>query len=53
MSVLINENSPEQVQKALAGFNEETVRALSASRQEPEWMLKLRLEAWKRFEEMP
>lgn len=53
MSVLVNENKPEQMQKAVAGFSADTVRALSAARQEPDWMLQLRLEAWKTFEAMP
>ena len=29
------------------------MRALSASRNEPEWMLEFRLEAWRQFEAMP
>lgn len=53
MSVLIKDITPEQVEKALAGFGEVTVRALSAARQEPEWMLNLRLQAWQTFEAMP
>ena len=35
------------------GFSEATVRALSASRNEPEWMLQFRLDAWRQFESMP
>ena len=42
-----------QMQQAVAGFSESTVRALSAARQEPEWMLELRLAAWQTFEAMP
>lgn len=53
MSVLIKDITPEQMEKALAGFSEATVRALSAARQEPEWMLNLRLEAWRTFEQIP
>lgn len=53
MSVLIKDITPEQMEKALAGFSDETVRALSAARQEPEWMLNLRLEAWRTFESLP
>ena len=53
MSVLIKDSSPEQIEKALAGFSEETVRVLSAAHQEPEWMLKLRLDAWRTFESLP
>ncbi len=37
----------------LSGFSEETVRALSAQRDEPAWMLELRLQAWRSFESMP
>jgi Fe-S cluster assembly protein SufD len=36
-----------------AGYSEATVRALSAARNEPEWMLAFRLEAWRQFEAMP
>ncbi len=53
MSVLIKDISPEQMEQALAGFSETTVRALSAARQEPEWMLDLRLQAWQTFESLP
>jgi hypothetical protein len=53
VSVLIKEITPEQIQEALAGFSEATVRALSAANQEPEWMLQFRLEAWRTFEAMP
>ena len=38
---------------AVAGFNEATVRALSAARSEPEWMLQFRLDAWRQFEALP
>jgi Fe-S cluster assembly protein SufD len=53
VSVLIKDTSPEQMETALADFSEATVRAFSAARQEPEWMLNLRLEAWRTFEAMP
>lgn len=36
----------------IASFSEETVRSHSAERNEPEWMLELRLEAWRTFESM-
>ncbi|MGV2435460.1 MAG UNVERIFIED_CONTAM: hypothetical protein LVT10_11750 [Anaerolineae bacterium] len=36
-----------------AGFSEATVRAHSAARGEPEWMLNFRLEAWRLFEALP
>ena len=35
------------------GLNEEVVRAISASKGEPEWMLEFRLNALKTFEKMP
>ena len=53
MSVLIKDNLPEQMEKAVVGYSEATVRALSAARQEPEWMLNLRLDAWRTFEQIP
>jgi Fe-S cluster assembly protein SufD len=53
VSVLIKEITPEQIKEALASFSEETVRALSAAHQEPEWMLNLRLDAWRTFEAIP
>jgi Fe-S cluster assembly protein SufD len=43
----------EQIQQAVAGFSEATVYALSAARNEPDWMLALRLAAWRTFEETP
>ena len=36
-----------------AGFSEATVRAFSAARNEPDWMLEFRLQAWRQFEAMP
>ncbi len=39
--------------QSIAGFSEETVRALSAAHNEPAWMLEFRLEAWRTFESMP
>ncbi|MCC6166386.1 MAG: Fe-S cluster assembly protein SufD [Caldilineaceae bacterium] len=53
MSVLVKASQPETIEKALAGFSEATVRALSAARQEPEWVLNLRLQAWQTFESLP
>src|SRR5690606_2337849 len=47
------DQKPPQIEHVLAGFSEETVRALSAARGEPEWMLELRLAAWRTFEELP
>lgn len=53
MSVLVRE--PEAIETAVAAaaeYSEEGVRALWASRNEPEWMLELRLAAWRTFESM-
>ncbi|MEZ4712759.1 MAG: Fe-S cluster assembly protein SufD [Caldilineaceae bacterium] len=49
MSVLVKE--PTIIAEA-AGFSEETVRAASAAKNEPEWMLEFRLAAWRTFEAM-
>jgi Fe-S cluster assembly protein SufD len=43
----------EEIMESAAGFSEESVRALSSVRDEPEWMLDFRLAAWQHFEEMP
>ncbi len=51
MSVAVKEQT--QIIEAVADFSAETVRALSASRNEPEWMLQFRLEAWNTFESIP
>lgn len=51
MTVMINEQ--EEVKAAVAAFNEETVRSLSAAHNEPDWMLDFRLEAWRTFESLP
>lgn len=53
MSVLIKDSKQEKVEEAVGGFSAETVRALSQSRNEPEWMLAFRLAAWEQFEAMP
>lgn len=39
--------------ETLAAFSADTVRALSASRNEPEWMLEKRLEAFAVYEQLP
>ncbi len=55
MSVLVKEPElmdPAPVMAVAADFSEEGVRALSASRNEPGWMLDFRLAAWRRFEAM-
>jgi len=51
VSVLVKE--PEAIMHSVQGFSEETVRAHSAARNEPAWMLALRLDAWRQFEAMP
>jgi Fe-S cluster assembly protein SufD len=51
VSVFIKE--PEAIMQSVAGYSEETVRAHSAARNEPAWMLEFRLEAWRQFEAMP
>lgn len=53
MSVLVKDTTSEKIEKSLAGFGEATVRALSAARGEPEWMLEFRLQAWRTFESLP
>ena len=42
----------ENIVEATTGFSEETVRQASAAKNEPQWMLDFRLEAWRTFEEM-
>ena len=39
--------------KSNKGLNEQIVREISAKKQEPEWMLELRLQGLKNFEERP
>lgn len=51
MTVMINEQ--QEVKAAAAAFSAESVRALSAAHNEPEWMLNFRLEAWRTFESLP
>ncbi|MBV7339443.1 Fe-S cluster assembly protein SufD [Chloroflexi bacterium TSY] len=50
MSVLVKE--PNTILDATVGFSEETVRASSVAKNEPNWMLERRLAAWALFEEM-
>lgn len=50
MSVVVNQ---EKIQEIPATFSEETVRAISAGRGEPEWMLERRLQAWRVFDALP
>jgi Fe-S cluster assembly protein SufD len=50
VTLMINE---QEIQEAVAAFNEETVRSLSAARNEPDWMLQFRLDAWQTFESLP
>jgi Fe-S cluster assembly protein SufD len=49
--VLIKE--PKEIVEATAGFSQETVRRASAAKDEPAWMLDLRLRAWQTFESLP
>lgn len=51
MNVL--EKETQKVEEQVRGFSEATVRALSAARNEPQWMLDLRLAAWQTFEALP
>ena len=51
MTLLIKE-SIETIE-ATVGFSEETVRQASAIKNEPEWMLEFRLNAWRTFESLP
>ena len=46
VSVLVKDIAPGDVKKSVEQFSEATVRALSAARNEPEWMLEKRLAAW-------
>ena len=53
MSVLVKESlEAVKIMESASGFNEGTVRALSAARNEPDWMLEFRLSAWRQFEAM-
>lgn len=51
MTLLIKE--PIETIEATVGFSEETVRQASAIKNEPEWMLEFRLNAWRTFESLP
>ncbi len=42
----------DNIVEATSGFSEETVRAASAAKDEPSWMLDFRLDAWRTFEKM-
>lgn len=57
MGGMIKEITPEaalqKVHNGGSGFSEEAVRALSATRKEPAWMLEFRLQAWRTFEAIP
>lgn len=44
---------PETMVETVAGYSEEAVRAVSAAKNEPEWMLDFRLAAWNTFETTP
>jgi Fe-S cluster assembly protein SufD len=47
------ENMATSIQGATKGFSREAVEELSHRRNEPEWLLQKRLEAWAAFEQMP
>lgn len=51
MSVL--EKEAQSVMAQTSAFSEATVRARSTARNEPQWMLDLRLAAWQSFEALP
>jgi Fe-S cluster assembly protein SufD len=51
VSVLVKES--DKAKEAVSDYSADTVRRLSQSRDEPEWMLEFRLAAWQKFEEMP
>jgi len=57
VSDMVKELSPQgaadAVQEMTSAFSEATVRALSAARNEPEWMLDFRLAAWATFQQLP
>lgn len=64
MTLLVKEPSVERLHGVIganghqahtqpAGFTEATVRAASAAKNEPAWMLELRLAAWRTFEALP
>ena len=42
-----------EMEKAPMGLNEDIIRFISAKKEEPEWMLELRLKAYARWLEMP
>jgi len=50
VTLLIKE--PIETIEATVGFSEETVRQASAIKNEPEWMLEFRLNAWRTFESL-
>jgi len=51
VTLLIKE--PIETIEATGGFSEETVRQASAIKNEPDWMLEFRLNAWRTFESLP
>ncbi len=53
MTVLVKEKIEEKIIETASGFSEATVRAASAAKNEPGWMLERRLAAWQIFAEMP
>lgn len=57
MSEMVKERAPqraaEELMERAGGYDKASVRALSAARNEPAWMLDFRLAAWAIFVEMP
>ena len=51
MTLLIKE--PIETIEEAVGFSEETVRRASSIKNEPDWMLEFRLNAWRTFESLP
>ena len=46
-------NDDVSILKTEKGLSEEVIRAISAHKKEPEWMLEFRLKAYKAFMELP
>jgi len=53
VGIAVNGTNGKDKSNPIQGFTEATVRAFSAAREEPTWMLKRRLAAWQTFESMP
>lgn len=53
VGIAVNGTNRHHKSDIVQGFTEASVRALSAAREEPEWMLERRLAAWQTFESTP